>query len=135
MASRLPSKQLRKLLGRNRQRLGTGARESLVLAQLPKLQPAKPPRIDKPHLPAAGQGQPGMGMRNNGRVRSGHQKPPGHTQVNDPLSGPFGGCGVDFCLTFTPLSPSSQTICLPTRCTSRIDRAFEACGLLVRGAS
>ena len=53
--------------------------------EVAKFQPAKAARIDKAQLAAAGERQPRMGMRRHGRIGRGHQQPPGHAEMHDPL--------------------------------------------------
>jgi len=81
-----PAKKLAEILRCNRQRLPPRPGKRCSSAQLPELQPPKSPRIDKTHLPPTGQSQPGMRVRSHRPRRRGHQQPPSHPQVYDPLS-------------------------------------------------
>jgi len=75
----------------NRKWLCSGALKSICAAEVAKLEAAKPSRIDEPQLASASEGQPCMCVSSQRGVGSGDQKPPRHSEMDDPLRGDFAG--------------------------------------------
>ena len=80
-----PVKQGHKIFPPNAKRLRTRSREAFAAAEVAKLQPAEPARIDETQLPSASQSEARMSMRGHGAFGRGHQEPPGHAQMHNPL--------------------------------------------------
>lgn len=71
----------------NGERLSTWSRKSVPPGEIPKLQASKSPWVDESQLPAALKSESRVCVPGKGSILSGHQEPPGHPKVNNPLRG------------------------------------------------
>jgi hypothetical protein len=79
------AKKRGELVGADGERIRSWSGKGLLSFQIAEFQPAKAPGIDKPKFPAAGQAQPRVRMRCQGRVRLGDEQPAAHAKMNNPL--------------------------------------------------
>ena len=73
------------VMGVDGHRLAAWAAEGRLFAQVEEFEATESPGIDKTNLPAIVEGEPGVGVRNDGLVSVGDDEASGHAEVDDPL--------------------------------------------------
>lgn len=78
-------KEARKVIGVDGQRLAPWSAEGWTFAQVEEFEPTESARIDKTDLASIAEGEPGVGVRDDGLVGMGDDEPAGHAEMNNPL--------------------------------------------------